>query len=536
MIRPITDHEYQINGGAWIACSNSNTISNGYGTYTIIDGNLNADIPAGKLKVRVKSISGNPPSAVLVNFTSFSGLVVDNDAQAYLTAAGIQPGQTYTAGNNPEDFPLASDRVIRAVNQMFVELKAAGIYNKLRALYPFLGPTNANNFVNAVNPGTYDLVPTGAFGATFGRYGISFDGASSLKTGIFLSDFGENNISSGLYLIGNGGGFDYGVQYSGTYQYGSSLPNFIWYKWYQQETTGAANRAAISGLNIMNMQAANLSNFYSRGVKLLTSTKNNTPSATFAGKDIWLGNLNSDNAYHAGGCSTSTYGLFFLSTGLTDAESVTMTNIIEKWAFLIGRNKGEIPYNTFQFFGDSITFGQVAAPAYHAWSKAITYYRRATEKNWGVNGTTIVDCNTTAINNLIPKGGNYTKVFLAFSTNDCRNDNLYGTMNIEMFATNYAAVIDKIFAAGYQPDDVAIISGYAMSTTDTDQHPGLAALQDQYIQRVATVAAAKGITRVFNMKAAMFASGGEDFISGIHPNNAGHDFIGSYLNASLGPF
>ncbi|QEC79048.1 GDSL-type esterase/lipase family protein [Mucilaginibacter ginsenosidivorax] len=72
MKRPLTDHEYQINGGEWIGCTTSNCTDHGDGTYTITDG-LDVNIPIGSLKVRVKALGINPASAVLQNTAAFNG-------------------------------------------------------------------------------------------------------------------------------------------------------------------------------------------------------------------------------------------------------------------------------------------------------------------------------------------------------------------------------------------------------------------------------------------------------------------------------
>lgn len=82
-IRPLTDHEHRIKGGAWIGCTLSNCIDNGNGTYTIKQG-LDIDIPVDGLEVRVKAIGLNPPSAILTNTSPFTGLT-----QSVITFANI---------------------------------------------------------------------------------------------------------------------------------------------------------------------------------------------------------------------------------------------------------------------------------------------------------------------------------------------------------------------------------------------------------------------------------------------------------------
>ncbi|MDN3582776.1 GDSL-type esterase/lipase family protein [Mucilaginibacter flavus] len=93
MKRPLTDHEYQVNGGAWMPCTLSNTTNNGDGTYTITNG-LNIVIPIGSLRVRVKSIGINPASSALENTVAFN-IPISNDTPLFY----INPIKTMAVGD-----------------------------------------------------------------------------------------------------------------------------------------------------------------------------------------------------------------------------------------------------------------------------------------------------------------------------------------------------------------------------------------------------------------------------------------------------
>lgn len=460
--------------------------------------------------------------AQLIEVEDTPVIPIDPAAQAYLTAAGISTGQVYE-GNGTTDYPLTSERIISSVNDLFLALKAEGLYTKLKCLYPFLGVTNANNFVNAINPGTHDLVPNpGTFGGTLSRNGITFDNNSYLATGIFMTDFDEYSFSAGFYDITGSGGFDFGTNYADFYDWGAAFHQKVSFK--DPGNTTSYTPDEIHGLNLMSTTAGNHSTYYIKNDQKLLVTAAGIPSIDFTG-DIFLGNIHWPDSHTAGG-STKTCATFFMADGLSDSECVTMYGIMED--FQLGVRRGFD--NVFQYFGDSITIHEVANPVYHGWSTGLCYDKQSTELNWGVGGTTIVDCNTTAINNLIPKDSKHTKVFVSFNTND-----YYLEIGIPTYISNYTDVIGKILAAGYTVNDIAIIAGYFNGTLDAS-YAAKSALQDTYISALMSTAAGLGITRCYNLKPPMIANGGNALISGIHPNNDGHGYIGGYMNTALTDF
>ncbi|TSD67603.1 SGNH/GDSL hydrolase family protein [Inquilinus sp. KBS0705] len=90
-IRILTDHEYQINDGLWIACNTGNTLNNSDGSYTITQG-LNVDIPIDQLKVRVKAIGDTPASAALKNAVAFNAPLAPKKIQAFFIGDSLTAG------------------------------------------------------------------------------------------------------------------------------------------------------------------------------------------------------------------------------------------------------------------------------------------------------------------------------------------------------------------------------------------------------------------------------------------------------------
>ena len=74
----------------------------------------------------------------------------DPDADAYIFAV-VTAGGTVDA------------TIEAAVDTLFVDLKAAGLYSKMSFMHPYVGGVADSNKINAINPGTNDLTFTGAF-------------------------------------------------------------------------------------------------------------------------------------------------------------------------------------------------------------------------------------------------------------------------------------------------------------------------------------------------------------------------------------
>jgi len=467
-------------------------------------------------------------------YTLLNAPAIDSDAQAYFTAANIVLGQVYSGDRYANsvagsDHPIDAFRIIDETNRLIVDWKAAGLWNKTHYMYPFLGTTLTQGVVNLINPGVKDLVPSAGNTFVMGRSGVIFDGSGYFSSGILLSEFGPYSYTGGYYHYSLGGS-QYGVQSRTSYNvWAGTIGSFYYFADYGQAFSFTSDQVA--GLNTQNILANNLGTIFAKGVKLATTTIVGSDAGTT--DDVWVGAWNSFGTPQAP--TNRPCGMFFMCDGLSDSENTAANAIIERWAFGVGRNTTSV-FNGFQFVGDSITIGLFCTPVWHCWATAISYYKNASCLNYGVSGHTIVDCDNIDILNLVNKDVNHTRIAIAYSTNDVVHE-LTGaspTMNLSIFTAAYSSVLNKVFAAGFSPDDIFIISGY---WNDLDAlYPGGDALQDTYINAVETLAASFGITRCYNLKPVMLANGGNALLSGIHPNSDGHDVISTYLNAALGTF
>ena len=120
---------------------------------------------------------------------------LDPDATAYL-AAVVSAGGTTDA------------TIDSAVNTLFVDLKAAGVYTKLIAMYPIIGGVQASHAIDGKTPGgSYDLTYGGAWTHnTLGQVISSNSAQYALTNYIIPAGAGAGaaqNFSCGIYVNTN---------------------------------------------------------------------------------------------------------------------------------------------------------------------------------------------------------------------------------------------------------------------------------------------------------------------------------------------
>jgi hypothetical protein len=117
------------------------------------------------------------------------GPSLDPDATAYL-AAVVAAGGIVTA-------PMSA-----ATDTLFVQLKGASLYTKIRRMYPFVGGVANSNKINGKSPGTNDIIFNG--GWTHGYSGSTADGTTGYGNLGIIGAGGEglvgNNYHHSLYI------------------------------------------------------------------------------------------------------------------------------------------------------------------------------------------------------------------------------------------------------------------------------------------------------------------------------------------------
>jgi hypothetical protein len=264
----------------------------------------------------------------LVNSYQFGGGVVpviDPDAEAFLTAAAI-----------------TDPTITSAIDTLVVQLKADGIWTKMKALYPFVGGTASTHKYNLKNP----LDTDAAFRLVFnGGWTHSANGAlpngtngyantfyvplsNSTLNSAHISFYSRTNIASGCDVGSSNAGFGGGIFFLNRYV--ADLRNYI-------NVHGAASTIEFTG--------------YARGdgffcLRRLNSTQiinsRNSINTTYAqnstvrnGFPIFISVLNNggSNAFF----SAREVALASIGDGLTDTESSNLNTAVQAFQTTLGR-------------------------------------------------------------------------------------------------------------------------------------------------------------------------------------------------------
>ena len=250
---------------------------------------------------------------------------VDPDAQAFLTATGIT------------DLTITN-----AINTLVVDLKAASLWAKMKALYPFVGGTASTHKYNLKNPldtdAAFRLVFNG--GWTHSANGVRGNGTNAFadtKLNAF-NVLSRNFNSIGMYNrtllplvntyngVGNPNYFILGT--------GDATNRRIDYWANASSGLVSSNTNAIQGFSSGSRTTSTLSKLYKNGT-LNTSyviSSNNLPAFNF-----YIGAVNTGTG------STIVYNdfelaLFYLSDGIDDTEAANLYTAVQSFQTALSRN------------------------------------------------------------------------------------------------------------------------------------------------------------------------------------------------------
>jgi hypothetical protein len=269
-------------------------------------------------------------------------LVSDSDAQSFLNAAGIT---SYTQAN--------------AVNTLVVDLKAAGVWTKMKALYPFVGGTATTHKFNLKDPRDVDaafrLVFTGGWTHTITGalpngttgYANTFLIPSSNLTNYssHLSFYSRTNRGSsrqaasiGSYLSPNEISLRFNFTAAGSLNNSSMSAQYDGYGLdFATYTTSTTNYFLIG-----NRTANNINKIYENGI--LKSTNTITTTKLLPSARVLIGALSDGNTnviWYDNLEST----FVSIGDGLTDTEATTFYTAVQKYQTSLGRQVGTPVYN-----------------------------------------------------------------------------------------------------------------------------------------------------------------------------------------------
>jgi hypothetical protein len=241
---------------------------------------------------------------------------VDPDAQAFLTAAGIT------------DLTITN-----AINTLVVDLKAASLWAKMKALYPFVGGTATTHKYNLKNPldtdAAFRLVFIG--GIIHDSNGITLNGVNGFVP-TFFNAF-TNNLNNGnisIYNRTNNAGSYYDFSnLTGAFEQ-TIIIKFTDNKYYINSGTQTYPNfvnADARGLYAMNYNAVNVKG-YKNGNIVITENKVSTGVNNF-----YTIGRNSSGQY-----SNRNYAFASIGDGLTDTEAANLYTAVQTFQTALSRN------------------------------------------------------------------------------------------------------------------------------------------------------------------------------------------------------
>ena len=233
-------------------------------------------------------------------------IVSDADAQAYIN-------RVYTAGGR------LTNTEANAVNQLTIDMKAAGIWTAMKAVYPMVGASAAacsQNLKSSSFTGSFTatgwtfastgVTPNPAFSAYMDT-GMSASGQLSTSSA-HMSSYNNTAPNNGM-LLGNGD-LTCLLQYSGPTLYGGLAGSFI--------SSSASQSASFTMVNRPNSTTLKI---IRNSTILLSSSSNSGVSYTSANIDI--------GRYGAGFYQDSRYAFASIGDGLTDTQAADLYNAVQ---------------------------------------------------------------------------------------------------------------------------------------------------------------------------------------------------------------
>lgn len=251
----------------------------------------------------------------------------DPDAEAFITATGI------------------SGTDANAINQLVLDLKAASIWTKVWAMYPFVGGTATTHKYNLMDPADTNAAYRLSFigGWTHNSNGITGNGTNTYAdTFINTTTLTPTTVSAGVY---NRTGQGNQIQDYGTADGGSSTND----SWTMLTSRSNGNSLSDNWRPVQRAEGAGVgAAFYQMSRTSTTSHKmyrNTTTLSTYAGTvsptyttpNMTIGAQQRPGGLFPDGYSNKNYGLVYFGDGLTDGEITSMYNAVQTYQTTLGR-------------------------------------------------------------------------------------------------------------------------------------------------------------------------------------------------------
>lgn len=242
-------------------------------------------------------------------------IVADTDAQAFLNAAVITATTQATA-----------------ITTLVTDLKAANIWSKMKAIYPFVGGTAEQHRWNLKDTTQFKIDWFG--GGTHGPNGYQPNGNSYGNTNCTGLNTIQDSTHLSTYLRTDTNGLFCDMGLADTTGYLSIFSRYN-ASYYSQIHNTASVYIVISnpnslGLHVSNRTASNVLNIWKNGTKLGTG---NQPSSARSSKSIFISAYNDSNLFG----SPRQTAFSSIGDGLTDGEATAFYTAVQKYQTTLGR-------------------------------------------------------------------------------------------------------------------------------------------------------------------------------------------------------
>ena len=254
--------------------------------------------------------------------TEIYGIRQDAVTTAFLSATGI-----------------TDTTIISAINTLVVDLKAYGIWTKMKAVYPFVGGTATTHKFNLINPTDSDAAFRLSFlgGWTHSANGVLPNGTNGYAD-TFLTpstSLTQNSTHISLYSRTNKSeaAIDFGCQGGGVATYAHW--NYSTSTAFRGINSAPTTRVPLSVTNTFLIASRIISNnemYFSNGTKFndYAGTSSAPPS-----QKMWLGCRN--NGGSADSFANKQYAFGSIGDGLSITESANFYTAVQKFQTTLGR-------------------------------------------------------------------------------------------------------------------------------------------------------------------------------------------------------
>jgi hypothetical protein len=287
-----------------------------------------------------------------------SPIVSDSDAQAFLNTTGIT------------DLGQAT-----AINTLVTDLKTAGVWTKMKAIYPFVGGTATSHKFNLKDPRDLDA----AYRLVFSG-GWTHTGAGALSNG--TTGYANTNINAnqiftstdglmGIYTPStslSGGSYIYGVSNMSDSEWSMySASGSIGFGMYRSNTVSSTT--TLPGLSAIGMETNGHRSVYKNNSRLTSTPAGFIPMPQNLKMYLSARNANGNVDGFTGGL----YSFSFISSTLTLTEYSAFYTAVQKYQTSLGRQVGTPVLESGQTANLLETYSGASA-AYSLRKLRTTYY------------------------------------------------------------------------------------------------------------------------------------------------------------------